>query len=226
MVPQPVKAIVVLFPITDLSESKRKDEDARLTKEGQPTVDSTVLWIKQTVCGSMRDHSELIHNRIRSVMPAGQWVFSMLLPMCARLTSLFPSESSHLSSPMSLLSRKAHLPNSSMIVKVLGLIVSICHVHPTHLTGKSPEERAKLLETTEHFASIHADAASSGQTVAPTADSKTNLHFTCFVQAPSSRDDGREIAGMRVIELDGRRDGPIDRGPCTDFLTVRGYRGV
>jgi hypothetical protein len=26
---------------------------------------------------------------------------------------------------------------------------------------------------------------------------------------------------MRLVELDGRRAGPVDRGECTDFLKVR-----
>ena len=96
--------------------------------------------------------------------------------------------------------------------------------------GKTPEERAELLETTPLFASIHAETANTGQT-APTAE--TNFHFTCFVQAPEQ--DFRKVArqeavsesamaeptsGMRLIELDGRRRGPIDRGECTDLLIV------
>lgn len=88
---------------------------------------------------------------------------------------------------------------------------------------KTPEERAKILETTPLFANIHADAASGGQTAVP-ADLATDLHFTCFVRAPNppSREEGTPASpdGMRLIELDGRRVGPIDRGPCTDFLAV------
>ncbi|THH05178.1 hypothetical protein EW146_g9971 [Bondarzewia mesenterica] len=47
-----------------------------------------------------------------------------------------------------------------------------------------------------------------------------DLHFTCFVQAPSAsaRENETEPMEMRLIELDGRRNGPIDRGVCTDFL--------
>jgi len=77
-------------------------------------------------------------------------------------------------------------------------------------TDKTPEERAKILESTPLFANIHASAASAGQTAVPD-DLDTNLHFTCFVQAP----------GMRLIELDGRRTGPVDRGECDDLLRVR-----
>ena len=55
----------------------------------------------------------------------------------------------------------------------------------------------------------------------------TDLHFTCFVAAPSpsGREEGvpvdpGEPGQMRLLELDGRRAGPIDRGACTDFLKV------
>jgi ubiquitin carboxyl-terminal hydrolase L3 len=50
MVPQPVKAIVLLFPITKEYEAKRKEEDERIAKEGQHPIDPTLIWIKQTVC--------------------------------------------------------------------------------------------------------------------------------------------------------------------------------
>lgn len=90
--------------------------------------------------------------------------------------------------------------------------------------GKTPEERAKILETTPLFADIHAQAASSGQTSVP-QDLDTDLHFTCFVQAPDAkaRETGLGSAAgtsMRLIELDGRRSGPLDRGSSTDLLAV------
>ena len=54
-------------------------------------------------------------------------------------------------------------------------------------------------------------------------DLNTDLHFTCFVQAPEESAREAEIAtGERCLtELDGRRAGPVDRGKSTDLLTVR-----
>jgi hypothetical protein len=49
MLPKPVKAVLLLFPISDALESKRKKEEEKIAKEGQPSVDPTVFWIKQTV---------------------------------------------------------------------------------------------------------------------------------------------------------------------------------
>lgn len=53
------------------------------------------------------------------------------------------------------------------------------------LIVKTPLERAHILEHTSLFAEIHAELAASGQTPTPT-DLDTDLHFTCFVQAPEA----------------------------------------
>ncbi|KAJ7050502.1 peptidase C12, ubiquitin carboxyl-terminal hydrolase [Mycena amicta] len=166
IVPQPVQAIVLLFPITPASEAKRKQEDEAIEKSGQPTLDPTLLWIKQTIdnaCGTMG----LLHAIANSDVTI--------------------------------------VPESP-----LAKFIDEC-------SSKTPEERAKLLETTPLFGEIHAEVASGGQSAVPT-NLDTNLHFTTFVSAPAARGPGSEAAGMRVVELDGRRKGPIDRGECTDLL--------
>jgi hypothetical protein len=43
--------------------------------------------------------------------------------------------------------------------------------------GKSPEERSKLLETDTSLEAAHSSAASTGQTAAPAAEAKVDLHF-------------------------------------------------
>lgn len=83
---------------------------------------------------------------------------------------------------------------------------------------KTPEERARLLETTPLFGQIHASAASSGQSSVRPQDLDTDLHFTCFVKAPATRPANDPITRWRLIELDGGRIGPIDRGECSDLL--------
>ncbi|KAI6001923.1 hypothetical protein EDD15DRAFT_2158060 [Pisolithus albus] len=86
--------------------------------------------------------------------------------------------------------------------------------------GKTPVECSTLLATTPLFASIHSSAAMAGQTDASTADMHTTLHFTVFVRAPaaSARAHEPDNVEWRLIELDGRREGPIDRGKCGDLL--------
>jgi ubiquitin carboxyl-terminal hydrolase L3 len=88
--------------------------------------------------------------------------------------------------------------------------------------AKTPLERAKLLENTLLFKSIHAETAETGQT-APPKDLNVDLHFTCFVEAPdaSVRTLTSGQYSNRLIELDGSRDGPMDHGRVDDFLKVR-----
>jgi hypothetical protein len=89
---------------------------------------------------------------------------------------------------------------------------------------KSPLERAQFLESTDLFTNIHAAAAASGQTAVPD-NLDTDLHFTCFVHAPDASAREAEVATdeRRLIELDGGRAGPVDRGKSTDLLKVRNH---
>jgi ubiquitin carboxyl-terminal hydrolase L3 len=82
-----------------------------------------------------------------------------------------------------------------------------------------PDERAKLLETTDLFATAHAEAASGGQSAVP-ADLKTDEHFVAFVLAPDADPDSTDSEGKRLIELDGTRATPVDHGAATDLLRV------
>ena len=79
--------------------------------------------------------------------------------------------------------------------------------------------------------------AKGGQTPVRPEDLQTDLHFVCFVEAPDAdfRDRAAQSAGAklegdtvedntsgkRLIELDGTREGPVDRGECKNLLKVR-----
>ncbi|KAL8737074.1 MAG: hypothetical protein Q9181_002030 [Wetmoreana brouardii] len=65
-----------------------------------------------------------------------------------------------------------------------------------------PASRAHLLETTPAIARAHASAAAQGDTAAPSADDKVDLHFVSFIKS----------ANNNLWELDGRRKGPLNRG--------------
>ena len=49
MVTRPVKAVILLFPISEAYEQKRREEDERIATQGQHAIDPTVFWMKQTV---------------------------------------------------------------------------------------------------------------------------------------------------------------------------------
>lgn len=133
----------------------------------------------------------------------------------------------------------AHWPNL-LVQQEVGVVTSFFHFRwsliSSNLTDKQPIERVKAFESTPLFASIHSETAAGGQT-APPSNTYTELHFTCFVAAPdaSYRDYAKRVTageteirepstdgtGLRIVELDGSRSGPIDRGPIkNDFLTV------
>ncbi|KAI0047231.1 peptidase C12 ubiquitin carboxyl-terminal hydrolase 1 [Auriscalpium vulgare] len=168
MVPRPVKAVILLFPLTGGIDDWRKSEDDRIAAEGQPAIDPTVFWIKQTIgnaCGTIG----LLHALANSDV--------------------------------------AYVPESP-----LQKFIDLCK-------DKTPQERAHILDSTSLFASAHHSAASSGQTAVP-SDLDTDLHFTCFVQAPeaSARESQVGTGVRRLIELDGRRAGPVDRGESENLL--------
>ncbi len=87
--------------------------------------------------------------------------------------------------------------------------------YPDGFTGMTPEERAKLLEETNLFASAHETAAAGGQSAMP-ENLNTDSHFVAFVQAP----DAQDIEKRRIVELDGRRSGPVDLGESKELLAV------
>jgi ubiquitin carboxyl-terminal hydrolase L3 len=50
MVPQPAKAVILLFPLTDDFKKKRDARYAKKLEEiGTGHIDPTIVWIKQTV---------------------------------------------------------------------------------------------------------------------------------------------------------------------------------
>lgn len=67
----------------------------------------------------------------------------------------------------------------------------------------NPIQRAELLTHSKELEAAHTTAASAGQTAAPDANESVDLHFTCFI-----RDQGTG----ELVELDGRRKGPVSRG--------------
>merc|ERR1712093_178138 len=76
---------------------------------------------------------------------------------------------------------------------------------------KTPEERAAYLETSSHVEAAHSSAAQTGQSRVPDLQEDVDLHFSCFVAA--------DVKGQQsLVELDGRRPGPIVHGPIAGDL--------
>jgi len=162
MIPRPVEAVLLVFPITKEFNEMCKSEDEKLQKDGQPHLDPTLFYIKQTIpnaCGTIA----LLHSIYNSPLPL---------------------------EPMSALQR----------FQERGIAMT-------------PEERAKLLEETNLFATAHETAATGGQSSMP-ENLQSNNHFVAFVQAP----DAEDFEKHRIVELDGRRSGPVDLGESKELL--------
>lgn len=72
----------------------------------------------------------------------------------------------------------------------------------TKAESLDPRSRAKLIETSDDLATAHASAASEGDTSAPAAEDRIDLHYVAFIKS----------AKGNLWELDGSRKGPLDRG--------------
>lgn len=66
-----------------------------------------------------------------------------------------------------------------------------------------PGPRADLLYESQALESAHQSAAATGDTTAPSADDRVDLHYVCFVKTEGDN---------KLWELDGRRKGPLERG--------------
>ena len=77
----------------------------------------------------------------------------------------------------------------------------------TATAGMTPAERGAHLEGADEIGEAHAASAQEGQTEAPDEEeaAKCALHFIAFVRV-----DGR------VLEMDGRKQTPIDHGATTE----------
>lgn len=67
----------------------------------------------------------------------------------------------------------------------------------------TPDQRAKALMEDASLDAVHGQFAAQGQTSAPAATDKVDLHFVAFVQSND-----------KLWLLDGRKDKPFECGPC------------
>ena len=151
MIPRPVIALVLLFPITENYEKFRSTEEEKIKSEGQ-SLNEKVYFTKQTVgnaCGTVG----IIHAVANNM-------------------------------------EKFTFKPDSALKDFIDSTQSL-----------SAEEKAIKLETHKGMTSCHSSSAQEGQTKAPSANEKVDLHFIALVEK-----DGN------LYELDGRKPFPINHG--------------
>jgi len=159
MVPQPICALLLLFPITENYEKFRAEEETKLTANPQ-TISDQLYFTKQTVgnaCGTVGMIHSIANNTDKIQLADG--------------------------------ALKAFIDSTKSL---------------------SAEEKAKKLETDEGIGNCHAASALEGQTEAPSADDKVNLHFIAFVEKEGC-----------IYELDGRKPFAINHGPSSSATLLK-----
>ncbi|ORY91772.1 hypothetical protein BCR35DRAFT_299098 [Leucosporidium creatinivorum] len=72
---------------------------------------------------------------------------------------------------------------------------------------KTPLERAALISNNQDLERVHTETAQSGQTATPDLDVEVDLHFVTFIEHNGA-----------LIELDGRRNSPVNHGNIKEGL--------
>ncbi|KAJ7628717.1 ubiquitin C-terminal hydrolase L3 [Roridomyces roridus] len=169
--PQPVYALIFLFPTSETYERDLKAKKRLARLDGSQYSGSgpaePVIWFDQT-----------IHNACG------------LYAILHAVSNLGPASAEYMSS-------------GSLFKTFLDSCIDL-----------DPTQRAKALESSLGIAEAYRQAATQGGTAVPNAEDEVEFHYICFVKS--------SLNG-HIYELDGDRNGPIDRqGDLdgeTDLLT-------
>ena len=133
MVPQPVLALLVLFPVTASYEAHRKEQASQLEADDRAqALARSMLYFKQTDGASG--------------------------PRSPQLTA----------------------PRTACGAVEVGKDSTLAQLF-AEAQPLSPAERGKLLESYKPLEAAHTSAASGGQTAAPDASARIDLHFAALV---------------------------------------------
>ncbi|GJN89922.1 hypothetical protein Rhopal_002911-T1 [Rhodotorula paludigena] len=175
-VKQPVKAVLMLFPVTQAYEDMRKQQDEEILEHGVEGVQD-IIYFKQTSAVDLPSPSARNVTTDRNL-------FQTVANACGTFALLHT------------------LANTDVPIAEgpLTELFSRCK-------DKTPLERAQLLTQSNELERVHEETAQTGQTAAPALEADTDLHFVSFVEHKGC-----------LIELDGRRNSPVNHGEIKEGL--------
>ncbi|CEQ40560.1 SPOSA6832_02205, partial [Sporobolomyces salmonicolor] len=177
-VKQPVKAVLMLFPVTDAYEKMRKDQDAQVEEDGVEGVED-VIYFKQT------------SQFLAATLSLPRSLYAACPRRCPD-----PRVQPAVANACGTFALLHTLANADVPLKE-GPLTELF----ARCKDKTPLERAQLLSASDELASVHEETAQTGQTATPALEDEVDLHFVTFVDHNGY-----------LIELDGRRNSPINHG--------------
>ncbi|KAH6578175.1 hypothetical protein BASA50_002014 [Batrachochytrium salamandrivorans] len=195
MIARPVKALVLLFPITEKYEKFRKEEETRILKNGQ-IVSKEIYFVRQTIpnaCGTIGLLHALANNKEALDMGDGP-----LARMLERTKDKTPEERASVLEADQDLTDIHQQTSADGQTAVWYTLVAIC------MNLYTLRVYSLTLDDANSRATFQLDIVK-----APSADEEVDLHFVCFVEK-----DGH------LYELDGRKPFPINHGSVSGDLLM------
>ncbi|XP_075775004.1 ubiquitin carboxyl-terminal hydrolase isozyme L3 isoform X3 [Pelodiscus sinensis] len=210
MVPRPVCAVLLLFPVTEKYETFRTEEEERIKAQGQD-VRSSVYFMKQTInnaCGTIGLIHAIANNREKMNFESD----STLKKFLADSLSMSPEERAKYLETYEAIrvthessahegQTEPHFSLCRMKSSPLCHCASLSWVKHNHVSPAQATSPSICLRCWQPLIRLPVGLRS----VAPSIDEKVDLHFIALVNV-----------GSHLYELDGRKPFPINHGQTSD----------